>query len=140
MADFLSTVFLFLKERLWRQFTPHPKKVAFIKMLKDQGMVQSMSRVHCCIDNGPMEGFWSFLKCGMYHYDKHYNTKEELIDEIDSWMHYYMYERYQRRFGVRTPMEVRTEALTTQTPKQYPIPLNKAIIKYKQTHYASLAA
>ena len=113
---------------------------AFIKMLKDQGMVQSMSRVHCCIDNGPMEGFWSFLKCGMYHYDKHYNTKEELIDAIDSWMHYYMYERYQRRFGVRTPMEVRTEALTTQTPKQYPIPLNKAIIKYKQTHYASLAA
>ena len=55
-------------------------------------------------------------------------------------MHYYMYERYQRRFGVRTPMEVRNAALATQTPEQYPIPLNKAIIKYKQTHYASLAA
>ena len=34
LADFLSTVFLFVKERLWRQFTPHPKKAAFIKMLK----------------------------------------------------------------------------------------------------------
>ena len=51
-----------------------------------------------------------------------------------------MYERYQRRFGVRTPMEVRSEALATATPKQYPIPLNHSIIKYKQTHYASLAA
>lgn len=30
----------------------------FIKWLKHLGMTQSMSRVHCCIDNGPMEGFW----------------------------------------------------------------------------------
>lgn len=33
-ADLLSTVFLFVKEKLWRQFTPHPKKAAFVKMLK----------------------------------------------------------------------------------------------------------
>lgn len=44
-------------------------------------------------------------------------------------------ERYQRRFKIRTPLDVRT--LTTQTPEQYPILLNKAIIKYKQTHYIS---
>jgi len=24
-----------------------------------------MSRVHCCIDNGPMEGFWGIMKCEM---------------------------------------------------------------------------
>lgn len=34
LADFLSTLFLFFKEKLWRQFTPHPRKPAFIKMLK----------------------------------------------------------------------------------------------------------
>lgn len=34
LADFLCTVFLFVKEKLWLQFTPHPRKKAFIKMLK----------------------------------------------------------------------------------------------------------
>ncbi|QUN12856.1 hypothetical protein KEC48_15550 [Clostridium sp. C1] len=48
-----------------------------------------------------------------------------------------MYERYQRRFGVKTPYEVRREALSLQTPNQYPILENKRIIKYKQEHYTS---
>ena len=34
LADFLSALFLFFKEKLWRQFTPHPRKSAFIKMMK----------------------------------------------------------------------------------------------------------
>ena len=110
---------------------------AFINKLKEQGMTQSMSRVHSCIDNGPMEGLWGIMKCEMYHYGKQYNTKKELIKAINEWMHYYMYERYQRRYGVKTPYEVRSEALSLQTPNQYPIPENKRIIKYKQEHYRS---
>lgn len=34
LADFLCTVFLFVKERLWTQFTPHPRRTAFYKMLR----------------------------------------------------------------------------------------------------------
>lgn len=109
----------------------------FINMLKEQGMIQSMSRVHCCIDNGPMEGFLEIMKCEMYYYGKHYNTKEELIKAIDDWIYYYMYEKYQRRFGVKTPYEVRREALANETPKQYPIPENKRITKYKLEHCTS---
>ena len=30
--------------------------------LDKAGMIQSMSRVGKCIDNGPMEGFWGTLK------------------------------------------------------------------------------
>jgi transposase InsO family protein len=82
----------------------------FISMLKNQGIEQSMSRVHFCIDNGPMEGFWGIMKCEMYHYGKRYNTKEELIKAIDEWIYYYTYVRYQRRFRVKTPFEVRSEA------------------------------
>lgn len=110
---------------------------SFIYMLKEQQMTQSMSRVHCCIDNGPMEGFWAIMKCEMYHYGKHYNTKEELIEAINQWIQYYMHDRYQRRFGVKTPHEVRTKALSKETPNQYPIPENKRIIKYKLENYAS---
>ncbi len=108
----------------------------FIKLLKEHDMIQSMSRVHCCIDNGPMEGFWGIMKCEMY-YGKHYETKEELEKAIDNWMYYYTFVRYQRRFGVKTPYEVRLAALNNPKPTYYPIPENKAIIKYKQEHYCS---
>ena len=108
----------------------------FVRMLKDNGMEQSMSRVHCCIDNGPMEGFWGILKCEIYHYGKKYETREELEEAIREWIRYYSHERYQRRFGVKTPYEVRSEALCNENPVQYPIPENKAIQKYKAAHYA----
>ena len=51
---------------------------------------------------------------------------------IKEWVRHYSYERYQRRFGVRTHYEVRSEALCNENPIQYPIPENKAIQKYKQ--------
>lgn len=38
----------------------------FQKKLQEQGMEQSMSRVGCCIDNGPTEGFWGIIKSEMY--------------------------------------------------------------------------
>ncbi len=34
----------------------------FKKKLCDAGMIQSMSRVSRCIDNGPMESFWGMMK------------------------------------------------------------------------------
>ena len=108
----------------------------FRNKLKENEMTQSMSRVGCCIDNGPMEGFWGIMKCEMY-YGKHYRTKEELINALEEWFHYYTYERYQRRFGVKTPYEVRSEALEAETPVEYKIPENKHIIKYKLEHYTS---
>lgn len=108
----------------------------FVKMLKEHGMQQSMSRMHCCIDNGPMEGFWGILKCEIYRYGKKYETREELEKAIREWIYYYAHERYQRRFGVRTPYEVRSEALHSEHPAQYPIPENKRIQKYKAEHYA----
>lgn len=39
----------------------------FKAKLDKAGMVQSMSRVGRCIDNGPMEGFWGILKCEMFY-------------------------------------------------------------------------
>ena len=36
-------------------------------------MIQSMSRVGKCIDNGPMEGFWGILKRERY-YGRHFSS------------------------------------------------------------------
>ena len=40
----------------------------------------------------------------------------KLRSAIEQYVHFYNYERFQKRFGVRTPMEVRTAALTADWP------------------------
>lgn len=78
----------------------------FKKKLEDAGMVQSMSRVSCCIDNGPMEAFWGMLKTEMY-YLKKFISYEELEVAIIDYIDYYNNHRYQKRLGNMTPIEYR---------------------------------
>lgn len=76
----------------------------FHKKLEDAGMIQSMSRVAHCTDNGPMEGFWGILKREMY-YGRKYHTREELVQAITTYIDYYTNDRPQRCLNVLTPME-----------------------------------
>lgn len=78
----------------------------FRKKLDNAGMVQSMSRVGRCIDNGPMEAFWGMLKTEMYYLTK-YETYEELKSALVKYIDYYNNHRYQRRLNCMTPMEYR---------------------------------
>lgn len=39
---------------------------SFKKILKENGMIQSMSRVSKCIDNGPMENVWGIIKSELF--------------------------------------------------------------------------
>jgi transposase InsO family protein len=93
-------------------------------------MEQSMSRVGHCIDNGPAEGFWGIIKAEMYHLQTFHDEKS-LRSAIERYVYFYNYERFQERFGNRTPMEVRMDALNSDTPACYPIQANKRIQKYK---------
>ena len=77
---------------------------AFHYNLQQAGMTQSMSRVGHCIDNGPMEGFWGILKRERY-YGRRFTSKQELIQMIKSYIHYYNTRRVQRNLGILTPME-----------------------------------
>lgn len=74
------------------------------------GMLQSMSRVTKCIDNGPMEGFWGILKRERY-YGKRFTSKESLVSMIEDYISYYNNKRLQRNLGVLTPMEKYREYL-----------------------------
>lgn len=102
----------------------------FQKHLSQYGIVHSMSRVGHCIDNAPMESFWGIMKTEMF-YHQQFETLSELSSSIDKYMKYYNEERYQSRYGFQAPLEVRKAALETDTPKQYPIPRNRRIEKYK---------
>jgi len=100
-------------------------------MLQNQEMEQSMSRVGHCIDNGPTEGFWGIIKTEMYQM---YNITDEesLRFAINDYLRFYKEERPQDRYHCKTPLEVRTEALSSVTPTEYPIAENKRIKKYKE--------
>lgn len=76
----------------------------FHQKLVDAGMIQSMSRVAKCIDNGPMEGFWGIIKREKY-YGSRFESKESLIEMIETYIDYYNTKRLQRNLGVLTPME-----------------------------------
>lgn len=76
----------------------------FHQKVENAGMIQSMSRVAHCTDNGPMEGFWGILKREMY-YKKKFHSREELIEAIIEYIDYYTNNRPQRGLGVLTPME-----------------------------------
>lgn len=88
------------------QYTSNDFRQRIIKA----GMTQSMSRVARCIDNGPMEGFWGVMKREMY-YTRKYQTKDELMKAIHSYMDYYTNGRVQRKLGVLTPMEYHEQML-----------------------------
>jgi putative transposase len=81
----------------------------FKKLLDDNELTQSMSRVGRCIDNGPMESFWGTLKCEKYYLHT-YRTFEELKRDIDDYIHFYNNERLQAKLNGLSPMEFRTKA------------------------------
>ena len=76
----------------------------FHQKLTDAGMIQSMSRVGRCIDNGPMEGWWGILKSEMYYLRK-FTDKTKLISAIEEYKTYYNTRRYQIKLSSMTPME-----------------------------------
>ena len=63
-----------------------------------------MSHVAHCIDNGPMEGFWGILKREHYYGNRSTN-RQELVQMIHSYIHYYNTHCVQRGLGVLTPIE-----------------------------------
>ena len=70
------------------------------------GIIQSMSRVGKCIDNGPIEGFWGIIKCEKYYLNK-YDTYEELTAAVDEYIEFYNEERLQKKLNGLSPLEFR---------------------------------
>ena len=76
----------------------------FHQKIQKVNMKQSMSRVAHCLDNGPMEGFWGILKRERY-YGRKFTNREQLVEMIEGYIHFYNHRRLQRRLNVMTPME-----------------------------------
>ena len=109
------------------QFTRAP----FQNQLEKQGMTQSMSRVGCCIDNGPMEGWQGIIKEMRVVLYPQVNSYDKLNDSSCKAIAYYINEDPQKRFNGLTAGEMRKEAMKGNI-KSCPIAPNHRIERYWQ--------
>lgn len=98
----------------------------FHNQLGNQGMIQSMSRVGCCIDNGPMEGWQGIIKEMRIVLHPQVASFNELNDSICKTIDYYINEDPQKRFNDLTAGEIKGNI------KSCPIAPNHRIERYWQ--------
>lgn len=108
------------------QFT----REVFKTKLESYGMIQSMSRVSKCIDNGPCEQFQGQFKDILAVLYPDVTTQEAMEEAIGKTLDYYINRYPQKRFKGKTAGQVRKQALNTEEPTPYPIAPNQKIIKY----------
>lgn len=81
---------------------------AYQALLKEHKIFQSMSRKGNCLDNAPIENFFSVMKQEMY-YGKVYRSYRELETAIIDYIRYYSEERIKEKLNWLSPVEYRKE-------------------------------
>lgn len=82
---------------------------AYGRTLQEHRIFQSMSRKGNCLDNSPMENFFSLLKQEIYH-GQTYRSFEELKMAIDRYIHYYNHKRMKKKLNWQSPVQFRMNA------------------------------
>jgi len=92
-----------LKKAL-RKLAPHDKPMlhpdqgwqyrmsAYQRILRERGLVQSMSRRGNCLDNAAMESFFAVLKSECFYLNK-FASVDALQAELTRYIHYYNHDR-----------------------------------------------
>ncbi|MFV0147165.1 IS3 family transposase [Empedobacter falsenii] len=76
-------------------------------LLKQKGIVQSMSRKGNCLDNAIIENFFGTLKSELF-YLKKFDSIDELKKEIKQYIYYYNNDRIKSNLNKMSPIEYRT--------------------------------
>ena len=80
---------------------------AYQKLLKDHGIIQSMSRKGNCLDNSPTENFFGRLKTEIFYGKEfEYESLDELRIAIEKYIKYYNEERIVGKYG-DSPINIR---------------------------------
>ncbi|MFQ3852387.1 IS3 family transposase [Staphylococcus sp. 2S1] len=77
----------------------------FKKILDENKMIQSMSRVSRCIDNGPMEGVWGIIKSEIYKGNKNYTFETVKLAKkvISEYINFFNNDRITLKMADRIP-------------------------------------
>jgi putative transposase len=80
---------------------------AYQNILKEKGIVQSMSRKGNCLDNAVIENFFGTIKSEMF-YTRKFGSIQELKKEIVKYIHYYNNDRIRLNLKGKSPVQYRT--------------------------------
>ncbi len=75
-------------------------------LLKEKGIVQSMSRKGNCLDNAIIENFFGILKSELF-YLKKYTSLDQLKKEINEYIKYYNKDRIKSNLNKMSPIQYR---------------------------------
>ncbi len=75
-------------------------------LLKEKGIVQSMSRKGNCLDNAIIENFFGILKSELF-YLKKYKSIDQLKKEINEYIIYYNNDRIKANLNKMSPIQYR---------------------------------
>lgn len=82
------------------------------KLLKDKGIIQSMSRKGNCLDNSLMENFFGVMKKEMFYgHEYEFKTLDDLEKSIDDYIEYYNKQRITVKLKGLSPYEYRQQSL-----------------------------
>jgi putative transposase len=85
---------------------------AYRRQLIDHGLNQSMSRKGNCLDNAAMESFFGTLKSEFFHLNK-FTSIEQLQQGLHRYIHYYNHHRIKLKLKGLSPVQYRTQALSS---------------------------
>ena len=85
--------------------------IQYIRYLDEHGVTVSHSRKANCYDNACCENFFGHLKSECLELKGLPKTNDELIAMVDKYIHFYNYERPQRKLKGMTPAEYRESYL-----------------------------
>lgn len=86
----------------------HYQHNSWVKALKQHGIFQSMSRKGNCLDNSPMENFFSLLKQEMYHGVEKVSY-DTLKERIEHYIDYYNHRRIKTKLSGLSPVAYRKQ-------------------------------
>ena len=82
------------------------------ELLKENGIIQSMSRKGNCLDNAVMENFFGLLKSELFYFEK-FESIEDFREKLDEYIDYYNNRRIKVKLKGLSPVEYRTKSLRT---------------------------
>ena len=81
-------------------------------ILKEKGIIQSMSRKGNCLDNSPMENFFGILKNEMFYgHEYEFESLEQLEQAIIEYIDYYNNYRITAKLKGLSPVNYRQQSL-----------------------------
>lgn len=85
----------------------HYQQYHYQQTLKEQGLIQSMSRKGNCLDNAVIESFFGTLKQEIFYEQTNFTSINELKTTIDEYIRYYNYDRIKTKPKGLSPVRYR---------------------------------